>query len=268
MHKNLLVLLLILGFSSSVFASIELLFPVNSTLSDGSSIQIGSVSPNQTFELIFSDNSGFGFEWNRLEVEQSSLPPGWEVISLDSTDTSMIAKIKVPRNAKPNFYVLKIYFSNVQQPSIKESINARVVVKDNLLDVSFVKQSKESFSVVGGEILYKTIISNSSIAPFKVKVISSLPSNWFAEKTFEIKPNDVEEFDLIIVPQIYGKNDFSFQAETFNDGVVVKSFSSELNVRPTLKGKFSSAFSGFPFFTFSLLPFQLIDSYFSLILPA
>jgi hypothetical protein len=45
----------------------------------------------------------------------------------------------------------------------------------------------------------------------------------------------------------------------------VKSFSSELKVQPTLKGKLSSMFSGFPIFTFTLLPFQLFDSYISLL---
>ena len=268
MIKQALLFLLIFGFSQLVIAEVQILSPVESTLDNGASIQAGFISPNQTFELIFSDNSGFGFEWNRLNIPQESLPSSWKLVGTEITDTSLIAKIKVPKNAQPNFYVLNLDFSNTEQPSIKESVNVQVVVKQNLLEVSFARQSEESFSVVGGQVLYTAVISNASIAPHELKLISTLPSNWFTEKTLIVKPNSNLEEDLIVVPQVYGKTNFSFQADSASEGVVIKTFSSELNVRPTLKGKFASTFSGFPFFTFSLLPFQLLGSFISLVIPA
>ena len=268
MIKQILLFLLILGFSQLVLADVQILSPVESTLDNGASIQAGFVSPNQTFELIFSDNSGFGFEWDRLNVSQESLPDGWELVGTEATDTSLIAKIKIPKNAQPNFYVLNLAFSNTKQPIIKESVNVQVVVKQNLLDVSFARQSEESFSIVGGQVLYKAVISNSSIVPHELTIVSTLPPNWFIEKTVTVKPNSVLEENLIVVPQVYGKRNFSFQADSANEGAVIKTFSSELNVRPTLKGKFASTFIGFPFFTFSLLPFQLLQSFISLIIPA
>ena len=72
--RALILALMLVFLSFNVFASIELLFPFNSTLEDASSIQAGSVSPNQVFELIFSDNSGFNFECNTLTIDDSSLP--------------------------------------------------------------------------------------------------------------------------------------------------------------------------------------------------
>ena len=268
MIKQVFLFLVILGFSQLVLAEVQILNPVESILDNGSSIQAGFISPNQTFELIFSDNSGFGFEWDRLDIDTESLPSGWKLVGIEITDTSLIAKIKVPKNVQPNFYLLNLAFSNSKQPSIKESINVQVVVKQNLLDVSFARQSEESYSVVGGQVLYKAVISNSSIAPHELKLVSTLPSNWFIEKNLTVKPNSNLEQDLIVVPQVYGKTNFSFQADSLIEGVVIKTFSSELNVRPTLKGKFASTFSGFPFFTFSLLPFQLIESFISLVIPA
>src|SRR3989344_2218626 len=267
MFKRLfLVFCLLVLVSQSAFANIELLSPVKAVLSDDASIQAGFIEPNQVFDLIFSDNSGYGFEWNNVSVDKTSLPNGWSIVSTDITDTSLIVSIKVPENASPNFYNLNVLFSNDLEPAFRESINVRVVVKQNLLDVSFTRISPESLSVVGSEIPYKVVLTNSSIASYPVVVSSTLPVSWFSERTLVVKPNEVPESDLVVVPQIYGKKDFSFQAKSVNSGLVVKSFSSELNVLPTLKGKFSSAFGGFPFFTFSLLPFQMFDSFFGLVL--
>jgi len=252
--------------ASVALADVQVLYPVESNLNSSSTIQAGFVGPNQEFELIFSDNSGHGFEWNTLQVDESSLPSGWQVASISLTDASLIARIKVPRNAQPNFYVLKLFFSNDKNPSVMENVSVSVVVKQNLLDVSFARPSIESIPVVGENVSYKVVLSNSSIAPQNVSVSSSLPSNWFKPFEVEVKPNSVEEIDLLINPKSYGKHSFSFQVVS-EEETIIKSYSAGLNVRPTLKGKFSAALSGFPFFTFNLLPFQLFNAFISLVIP-
>ncbi len=263
--KTVFCALFVLLSAQMVLGAVQVLSPVEAGLTNGSSIQAGSVSPGQVFELIFSDNSGLGFEWDRVAVDNASLPAGWTIVSTQAIDPALIVRIKVPTTAQPNFYVLNLLFSNSDNPSVQESVNVRLVVKQDLLNVSFARQTPEGFSVVGSDVLYKAVITNSSIAPHNLKVSSTLPNTWFEGRSLVVKPNSVEELDLVVSPQVYGKDVFSFYAESLDQGVVVESFSSELNIRPTLKGKFGSAFNGFPFFTFSLVPFQLADSFLSFI---
>ncbi|MCR4335932.1 MAG: hypothetical protein NUV57_05365 [archaeon] len=266
MFKQAIILSAIILLTSLAFAEVNIIYPVEANLQSGNTIQAGSVSPNQVFELIFSDNSGHDFEWDSLNVNETSLPVGWKIVSQNNTDTSLVVSIEVPKNAKPNFYVIEFSLSNSNNPSVKDSVNVSVVVKQNLLDVSFVRPSLDGIIVVGDSVVYKGVVSNSSIASQKIVFSSDVPSNWFDSVDFDAKPNSLEEVELILTPKSYGKHFFSFQVLD-KDGTIIKSYSSELNVRPTLKGKFSSALSGFPFFTFSLAPFQLFDSFISLILP-
>ncbi|HLC92221.1 MAG TPA: hypothetical protein VJH23_00775 [archaeon] len=267
MLKYSFFLACMLLLSAPAYASVSMTYPADATLSDGASVQAGFVSPGQAFNLGFSNDSGHGYKWDSITIEQSSLPAGWKIVSINKTDPSLVASIKVPTNAPPNIYLLRVSLSNSSQPESLEQIEVRVIVKRNLLDVSFARKSTEETQLLGGKAIYNLKLTNSSIAPFSVKIGSTLPSNWFSEKSVEIKPNTSQDLELVITPLSSGKFQFSFQAFAGEDNLIVKSYASELNVRPTLKGKFGSPLSGFPFFTFTLLPFQLADSFLSLVLP-
>ncbi len=261
----------------AVHADVTMTYPAEATIKDGSSVLAGFVSPGQVFDLVFSDNYGSnGLEWSAIEVPSSSLPAGWSLVSTGKTEASLSARLKVPVFALPGNYSLKVFFYNADS-GLSGSIDVRIVVKKNLLEVSFarVNAQRECVSTrclsgsvdLGEKVLYKVKITNSSIAPETVRVSSTLPPTWFSGKEIMVKQASVIEEELVVVPQASGRNRFSFTASAWEANLIVGSFGSELNVKPTLKGKFGSAFSGFPFFTFSLLPFQLFDSFFALVLP-
>ncbi len=266
--KEFLIFVFIVLFSAQTFAEINIIYPIEASLVNGASIQIGEVSPAQTFEIFFSDNSGRAFEWDTIEVDSSTMPLGWAVISTEKTKSSLSAKIKIPKSAKLNFYNIKFIFSNSQQPSVVESVTIRVTLKENLLDVSFVKKPGQNFSVVGEPVIYTAIISNSSIASHSINFTSDLSPNWFDKEKVIAKPNSSEEIILEVVPNAYGKKSFTFVVNSAEKNSVLTTFSSELNVRPTLKGKFASSLSGFPFFSFALIPFEMLNSIISLVIPA
>ncbi len=261
--KRGIIFAFLLLLSASALADVTMVYPAKETVKVGSSVQMGDVSRGETFDLAFSDNSGHGFPWAALSIGKPSLPPGWELVSVAVNDTSLVAKIRVPQSARPGSYVLSATLSNPEAGS-SESVGALVTVKEGTLDVSFVRATSNIASV-GDKVEYKAVVSNNSIAPETVRLSSNLPSNWFKEKTVELKPNTSQEVNLVVSPLASGNHNFSFSAYSVQKGTVVKSFSSELKVRPTLKGKLASMFSGFPFFTFTLLPFQLLDSYLSLL---
>ncbi len=267
MNKNLFFFACVLAVSCIASADISMTYPIESTMANGSSIQAGFVAPGQSFDLVFSNDSGRGTKWDSISVNEQSLSAGWKVVSTQKTDPSLLATIKVPANARPNIYPIKVTLSDSSNPGSSEQIEARVVVRENLVDVSFARKSTGGFQFAGGKVIYASKLTNSSISPIKVRIASNLPSTWFSEETLELKPGTSQDLELVVRPLSSGHFAFAFHAFAGENNLIVKTYSSNLSVRPTLKGKFGSALSGFPFFTFSLLPFQLFDSFFSLVLP-
>lgn len=263
--RNPVFFVFFLFFGSLAAADVAMTYPLESTVKNGGFFDAGFVAPGQTFDLVFSDNSGYDFEWDSFSL--STLPIGWQLVSTQRTDTSLVARVKVPASARSSLYTIVASFSSALQPGASESANVRVIVKKNLLDASIVRRSSDERFFVGGKAIYTLTLSNSSIAPETIRVSSNLPGNWFSGKSIVIKPGSVQGLELEVVPNASGKVPFTFQVVAGEDNLIIQTFSSELNVRPTLRGKFGSAMSGFPFFTISLLPFQLFDSFFSLVLP-
>jgi len=266
-HKAAFLIAALLAAPSLAFAGISMTYPLHESFEDGAVVQAGFISPGQTFDVVFSNDSGYGYKWDSLEVLPSGLPAGWRVESIQRTDPSLVAKISVPRGTGQGIYDVVFRLSASSQPGASESVQARIVARNNLLVVSFSRNSDGEFVPVGGTEVYSVKLTNPSIASMSVRVGSGLPSNWFAGKYAELKPGTSIDLDLNVTPLSSGRFPFSFYAFSVEEDVVVQSYSSELRAQPTLKGKLGSPLSGFPFFTFTLLPFQLFGSFFSLLLP-
>lgn len=267
MQRHVFSAIFILFLASVSIADVTMTYPAHSAMKDGASVQAGFVGPGQTFDLVFSDDSGMGFDWDTIGVSAGSLPFGWRIVSTQRTDTSLVASIRAPSGAQPNVYLINVTLSSSSSPLSAESVSVRLVVKNGLVDVSFARKSGGGSQYVGTKVLYTAKIMNSSISPADVTITSTLPSNWFSAKSVQAKPSTPEDIELVVEPLASGKRQFAFQAFAGEDNVIVQSYSSELDVRPTMKGKFGAALSGFPFFTFTLLPFQLLDSFLSLVFP-
>jgi hypothetical protein len=260
MLKNVFfVVFLLFWFSAFCVAEVTLLFPENVSLKSGDSVLVGFVSPGQTFDLVFSDNSGFDFEWDSASVDRAVLPQNWEFVSSQATDTSVSVTLKVPVNAAEDVYVIPVKLSSSVKPDY-EVVNVKVGVKQNLVSVSFARVSSGKQYKLGELVEYSVQVVNSSIANDSVLVEANLPSNWFSAKKIVVKARSSGSASIFVAPQAYGKRVFYLSGSVVSSGVVVQSFSSEIEVAPTLRGKFSAPLSGFPFFTFGLAPFQLFDS--------
>lgn len=259
--KGILFGFLVIFMCASAFAGVNVVYPVKETVQDNGSVNIGSISSGETFGLAFSTSSGEGFSWTSASIDQTSLPFGWSVSPTSLNDAAITLKISVPQWTGNGSYPIIAVLKGPSGES--SSITMNLSVKENL-DVSFARETQNE-TVVGKKVVYRAVITNTSIAPETVKISSTLPSNWFREKTIEVKPNSSEQAVIEVEPLASGNRDFSFNAFSVQRGVFVKGFSSEMKVRPSLKGTLSSMFSGFPLFTFSLLPFQLVDSYLSLL---
>ena len=180
MNKRGALFVCLLAFSAAAHADISMTYPIETTVAVGSAINAGFVSPAQTFDIVFSDNSGYDFEWDKISLSRSYLPADWAFVSIQVTDTSRVARIKVPSWAKANVYTLSFTLSNKDNPQSTEPVDVKITVKKNLVDASFARKSNDNFYFTGGKVMYALKISNFSIAPENVRVSSTLPSTWVA----------------------------------------------------------------------------------------
>ncbi|MEM4261719.1 MAG: hypothetical protein QXI10_02040 [Candidatus Diapherotrites archaeon] len=255
-----LFLFLLPAFS---FAVVELSFPVSQKF-ESSPLFIGNVSPGQSFDLVFSDDSGLGFDWDYVKVDYDSLPRLWSVVSYSSTSSSLSVTLRIPSSTEEGVYSFKVVLGNSSN-NVSEFADIIVGVKKNLVSVSFSRPFVKEKLLAFEPIEYSVFISNASIGYDNIFVSANVPSNWFSSKSFLVRPNEDVEVKLVVFPQYYGSKTLRFSALLGSVNHNIASFESKIYVEPSLKGKFGSSLSGFPFFTFSLLPFQLIGSLVSLL---
>lgn len=252
MFKKFLLLLCILLISVSVFAEIKMIYPVEKTVYDTDSIKLGAVQPGETFQVVVLKKNG-DKKWQDVSVD-TELLPGW-IVKKEVFDKSFSLFFSVPANLEETYQNVKI---TLFDGSLAESFSAGVLIKKNLLSAGIVKFDKET--VVGEPVNLKLNLINDSIAQHTVLIKSSLPYYWFSGDKIILKPKTSAVASLIVFPQAYGLRHFSIFVDSAQNNTRFADFDVELNVLPTLRGKYLTSFTGFPLFAPSLFPFYLIDA--------
>lgn len=252
---------LLAGASADIF----LVSPLEKQVHANDSIELGSIAPGETLELIFSNKSGKDFSWSKAEIAKQ-FPEGWVAVDSEPFAESLAIKITVPKDQAETAQNLKISLINLQDEKTNESFNATIFVKKNLISAAIMGLQRET--KVNSPVEYILSLSNDSIADHKVKVFSTLPDFWFAEKEILLKQkyskDSIQEVKLVVSPRAYGNKDFSFIVVSETNGNRIDSFNARLKVNPTLKGKYAAAMYGFPILTPTLFPYYIIESFFSL----
>ncbi len=252
---------------STAFADFFLVSPFEKQVHSADTIELGSISPGETLELIFSNKSGKDFAWNKAEIAKQ-LPENWKVFDSTPFAETMIVKVIIPSDQEETAQNLKINFLNFKDEKTNDSFNAILFVKKKLITASIVSLQKET--KVNEPVDYLLSLSNDSIADHAIRISSTLPKYWFEDKIIVLKKktskDSVQEITLAVLPRAYGNKDFSFKISSELTGKEIDSFNARLKVNPTLKGKYAAALYGFPVFTPTLTPYYLINSFLSLLL--
>lgn len=268
MFKQLVLLFSLLLLLYSASAYIYMISPVEDRFENNETVDLGSVQPGETIEIIISNNTGLGEEkWVQAIAPESNLPTGWASIDSAVGEETFVVRVIVPQNAAENIYNFKVIAKSSAIGINDESINARLSVEKGLVTASVERKEPREAVYVEQPVYYKIILNNSSIAEHTVVINSTLSCQWFEPQEFTVGPKDIAEYEITVIPRIYGKKEFSFNINSVLNNSEIGSFTSKLAVLPTLKGKYSSALHGFPFFTISLLPYYIINSFISLIIP-
>lgn len=254
LFKKFLILFCILLFSLSVFSQVTLVSPIERTLEDTDSLKLGAIQPGETFELVVSRKS-LNRRWTEVSVNRNLLPVDW-VIDVQKFDQTFSLFFSIPKNSSEFSQNIKV---SVSDGSISESFNALVNVKRNLISVGITELEKQT--IVNDPVTLKLDLINESIAEHEIEIASSLPFYWFAKESLVLEPNSSIQKELVIFPRVYGLRIFNVFVNSSVNQERFADFRVELNVLPTLEGKYFASFTGFPLFAPSLLPFYLINGF-------
>jgi len=246
-NKFFLVLasfLLLFSFASAL----KVVFPVEAEY-NGNSIELGKISPGQSFELIVFDE-----RFNGLEVESPF--SDWSQESVFEGKNISI-KLNIPLDA--SLGTKKISFTSFNSDSgLTESFDVLINIQNDLWSVNVSDLDKKT--KVNSDTEYLVIFSNESIGEQKISVYSDLPSFWFKPQTFEVNAKSILKESINITPKHYGQRQFNFLFKSDVSGEEIK-FNSKLSVESSILSKYSAPLYGFPFFTPSFFPYYLVESF-------
>src|SRR3989344_3392827 len=262
MLKKILLLFSIIFFVSAAFAEMSFVTETEkTTLLDNQTLEFGDIQRGETLELRLSSDAGNENEWTQLIVLTETLPLGWKAVNSEKEKKVLIAAVTVPLQASLDAYQFKV---KAVSPLKSETVNARVILKEGLVSADISATVMQV--TVNKETEFELTIFNKSNASHKVIVSSNLPVLWFKPVELTLKPKEIRKVSLKVTPRVYGFKSFQFQVKSAMNNELFALIPSQLVVEPTIKDKYSAGLYGFPFFTMSLFPFYLINSFLSLLI--
>ncbi|MFH1895556.1 MAG: hypothetical protein ABIJ74_03205 [archaeon] len=236
-------------FLVSFASGLKIVFPVEAEVLGGSPVELGSVSPGQTFELIVFDER---FDSIELQGKFSDWPHETEFYEKNTA-----IRITVPKEISLGTKSISFKAFDSKNESLEQSFNAVLNVRKDLWSVNVSDLVQETRVDVPAK--FDLTFSNESIAGQKIIVFSSLPSFWLNQKTFVLEPKSVSKQLVVVNPRHYGQREFDFVFDA-PDSSEQKKFRARLLIESSLSSKYSSPAFGFPFFTPSLYSFYLFSS--------
>ena len=261
MLKKLAVWIILIAMISFSYAYVHLLSPIDAKLAGEEEISIGKMQPAETFELVFSRESGLSAaSWDSLEI---FLPNNaWEQ-ETEKQDKSFIIKIAVPKDAKQNIYRIGFEFSNNKGIVADQKVYVKAEAKKGLLE--FRKKKIEEYVEVNQKAFFEIEIQNSSLADHGIKISSDLSKAWFLPLTETIEAKSTKTISISVTPRTVGIKEFYFKVESVNSGEEITTIDASVEAKPSFASKFSSAAYSLPFMDFALLPQRLIVSLIALL---
>ena len=216
-------------------------------------------------ELLVSHSTGEeGKSFTRMVIPESDLPKGWKTATTAESEAVLKATAYVPENTPLGVYNFRVKMQNVQG-GYEEYFVARVSVEENLLGIKLLEP--EQSAVVNKPVDFKLAVTSKSASKYRLAVESSLSESWFETTEINIEPNKTDEFILEANPKLSGLMPLVFYLSSDEVPSAYYELDATLHVKPTMKEKFGASLYGFPFFTVSLVPYSMINSFIAYVLP-
>lgn len=243
MRTPLLSLLLLLTLPAFIHAAPHVVVtdPVMQTLGGGETLDLGAVGPGQRIEVVIETGTGVndaitGNEmlWNRLYVNPSTLPQGWE--SLDSLyyEHKMKAIVIVGKEAADGDYGFSLYTYRDYAGTEPVTFKAKVHVTKAVFDFKVLDSSLQAG--VDQPAVYTLKLRNQGSASdaFRIEVAGGLPSTWVYSKEVFVPHNSERDVQYEIAGTDQGEFNVKFKATSLSSTLINGEQTAGLVVRSSL----------------------------------
>ena len=246
----LLLLFLMLAVQLPSAATVAVQEPVASKLSEGGMVDLGTVGPGQKIEVQISrrtgesDYRGSEYLWDRLYVEDKSLPGDWTSVDSLYYETLMKAFVIVPKDAPDGDYVFSLRTERDYAGVETTRFKAKVHVSKDVLVFTITNPAAESG--VGQPAVYLVGIKNTGNAndAFEVGVTDGLPRQWTYTKSVFVPRNSEKIVPYEVVATSHGQFPIKLKATSLSSGLIESTASAVLVSRSSLLEEAKAASRG------------------------
>ncbi|MFH1752147.1 MAG: hypothetical protein ABH821_04390 [archaeon] len=254
MKKFLFLSVILFFLISSVQAELLVLQPVQVKVNESDIVELGAVSAGETIKLII-DRRG----WDELQLLNSE---SFSKSKLKVENETLTLEVTLPENISLGFYGMKVKAVDLEN---NETLNFKTnfEVRKDLITIDLVRQPATALLLQ--PVTFEFLVLNDSISSHQLTLYSSLPLTWFSEEKVLIEPKSSKTFTLIVIPQLAGLKEFSFNAGSSLNNTVLRNFDLTLSVEQTISSNFTASLNGLSFFTPNLIVVYVVQGFIGLL---
>ncbi len=210
MIKKIIIFLSVL-LVFTLGASVKILEPTTTVVSNGSTLELGAVGPGQKITLVTSTDSGaetpqkIPADWDVLEVKSSSLPLGWHAESSKTYENPLRAHVFVSKNAKDGVYTFSVQAIDELQGVSPVNFNVRVNVSREIMELNVLKNILSTGAKQPATLSLLILNKGRAGDVFRI-TIKGLPEKWKRPPVDVYVPHDSAKLVQVeILPEEQGQ---------------------------------------------------------------
>lgn len=237
--------------------------PFETELHEGDVIDLGLVGPGQKLEIEIAQTSNIydfnGAEevWNRLKLDDKSLPLFWTSDDSLRYEANLKAIIKVSEQTQDGDYEFSLYTERDYGTAAKYPVQfkAKVRVSKDVFKLEINQKNVKGGANQPSIFLIDLINTGSASDAFNIEAISGLPSAWKYKKQVFVPHNSKKQIQYEVVASEQGDFYLTFKGTSLSSDSIFSEDSATLSAKSTLIQDMKSTANGvllFPFLTQSV----------------
>ncbi|MBI2445370.1 hypothetical protein HYV43_03215 [Candidatus Micrarchaeota archaeon] len=260
MRRMPLIMALLLSVSLVSAANWTVIDPVQKTLENGQSLDLGVAGPGQKIAILSNRESGELSKnaanpsealWDRAVVE--NLPAGWTTEPSKLYETPFQTFVTISPAAADGEYAFSILTADEYDGLTPVTVNARVRVSRDVLAASL-SQARESSGVLQPAFFYLTLSNTGSASDIFEVIPQGLPAKWSERRRVFVPHNAAVTLSYPVTATEGGSYPFSFNVTSLSSPLIQQRVAAHLDARTSIWNDAKAASHGLALFPFISQP--------------
>ncbi len=221
-------------------SQVQIINPVQSTLSEGDTVDLGVVGPGQRIEVEMLTRTGENDwqnkekDWDRVLVEPETLPGGWRHEDGLLYEKKMKAIVIVSKDAPDDEYTFSLHTFDEYEGTQPLRFNAKVRVSRDVFQFNVVQETLSAGIDQPAVYTLKFRNLGSASDAFRIEVTGGLPSQWRYTKDVFVPHNSEREAQYELAGTEQGEFNVQFKATSLSSERIYGEDEAGLQVQSNL----------------------------------